>query len=119
MIEIVAGVAMVLGSVLALIAAIGVVRLGDLFSRMHAATKPATLGLVLVAGGAALVVSDLSDAARLLLVVALQFLTAPVGVHMVGRAAYHTPSTRSRQMVVDELAEFERREHRLPRSGGD
>lgn len=117
--EAVAGTLMVMGASLALVAAIGVLRFGELFARMHAATKPATLGLVLAAGGAALVVSDLSDAARLVLVTALQFLTAPVGVHMVARAAYHASGVGSEAMVVDELADFERSERRQPRSGGD
>ena len=77
--EIVASALVLVGSALALLAGIGVVRLPDVFARMHAATKPATLGLMLICIGAAVTDSDLADISKLVLVVALQFLTAPVG----------------------------------------
>ena len=71
---------------------------------MHAATKPATLGLVLVLTGAALKVEDGGDVAKLLLMVVLQFITAPVGAHMVGRAAYRPGTELSPATSCDELA---------------
>ncbi|MHB1139931.1 MAG: monovalent cation/H(+) antiporter subunit G [Microthrixaceae bacterium] len=86
-IEIVAAVLLLAGCVLALLGALGVVRFPGLFARMHAATKPPTLGLVFVAAGVAVVAADLADAAFVALVVALQFLTAPVGAHLLVRAA--------------------------------
>jgi len=75
------------GSVLALLGAVGTLRFPGLFARMHAATKPPTLGLLLVAVGTILIVRDVTDAAFMLLVVLLQFLTAPVGAHLLARAA--------------------------------
>lgn len=100
--EIVASVFLLGGSGLALLAGLGVLRLPDLFARMHAATKPATLGLLLICVGAALVDSDLADITKLVLVVVLQFLTAPVGAHMVGRAAYHAGGLLHPDTVLDE-----------------
>ena len=85
-IEIVAAVLLLAGCSLALFGALGVLRFPGLFARMHAATKPPTLGLVLVAAGIAAVAADLADAAFVVLVVALQFLTAPVGAHLLARA---------------------------------
>ena len=90
------------GVALAVIAGLGLVRLPDVFSRMHAATKPVTLGLVLVLLGAALRV-DGGDAATLLLVGMLQFLTAPVGSHIIGRSAYRAGAGALDDLVVDEL----------------
>ena len=52
--DVVAGALVLCGSVLALTAAIGVVRFPDTLSRMHAASKPQTLGLLLVLTGAGL-----------------------------------------------------------------
>jgi multicomponent Na+:H+ antiporter subunit G len=98
------GVLMVSGAALALIAGIGLQRFDDVFARMHAATKPATLGVALVLVGAALQVPDPGDVAKLLLVVVLQFLTAPVGSHLIGRAAYRSGTEVSDQMAADELA---------------
>ena len=95
---------MFVGAALALIAGIGLQRFDDMFSRMHAAAKPATLGLLLVLVGATLQVPDTGDVVKLLLVVLLQFLTAPLGSHLVGRAAYRAGTELSDQVAVDELA---------------
>lgn len=95
---------LVAGASLAALAGIGLQRFPDVFARMHAATKPATLGLVLVLAGAALRMERAGEVAKLLLVVALQFVTAPVGAHMVGRAAYRAGTELSDATAVDELA---------------
>ena len=106
MIEILSGALLVAGVLLAVVAGVGLVRFPDVFSRMHAATKPATLGILLVGCGAALRVDDRSDAAKILLVVAFQFLTAPVAGHMIGRAAARTDAGAKDQLVVDELPDL-------------
>lgn len=100
----VGAVLMIGGASLTLLGAIGLHRFPDVFARMHAATKPATLGTVLVLGGAAVVVADFAVSALFVLVAALQFITAPVGAHMVGRAAYRAGTELSAQTAVDELA---------------
>ena len=104
MIEVLAGTMMTVGALLALIAGIGLQRFPDVFARMHAATKPATLGLVLVLSGAALLMPDSGAVVKLLLVAVLQFVTAPVSSHLVGRAAYRAGTELSDQTRVDELA---------------
>jgi multicomponent Na+:H+ antiporter subunit G len=98
---------LIVGSLLSLFGALGLHRFPDVFARMHAATKPATLGLVLMLVGAAFVVPDLQVSATLLLVAALQFITAPVGAHMVGRAAYRAGTELSPLTSIDELAKRE------------
>jgi multicomponent Na+:H+ antiporter subunit G len=74
---------------------------------MHAATKPPTLGLVLVAAGAILRVDSVADVTFLVLVVGLQFLTAPVGAHLVGRSAYASGGQLAPDTVMDDLADVE------------
>ena len=102
--DIAAGVLLVGGAILSLAAAVGLVRFPDALSRLHAATKPQILGLVLVV--AALALSQRSWAALLLLtpVIVLQMLTAPISAHMVGRAGYRTGDFDASTLVVDELA---------------
>ena len=102
-VDVVSSVLLLGGVSLALIAGRGLVRFPDVFSRMHAATKPATLGLLLVAVGAALRQDDGGNATKLLLVAAFQFFTAPVAAHMIGRAAYRTGTGALDDLVVDEL----------------
>jgi len=101
--DVVSGVLLLTGTALAVVAGLGLVRFPDVFSRMHAATKPATLGLLCVILGAALPMEEGSDAVKLLLVAAFQFLTAPVAAHMIGRAAYRSGTGALDDLVVDEL----------------
>lgn len=93
------GALIIVGVALNLVAAVGLHRFPDLFCRMHAATKPATLGLLCVLGAAALATGDIGALTKLLLVAVLQLVTNPVGGHMVGRAAWQAgvpthPGTR-------------------------
>ncbi|HWG93372.1 MAG TPA: monovalent cation/H(+) antiporter subunit G [Mycobacteriales bacterium] len=103
--EVLASAALLSGVLLAVVAGVGLLRFPDLFSRMHAATKPATLGLLLVVVGGVLLADDAGDAAKLVLVAAFQFLTAPVASHMIGRAGYRAGTGDLEGLVVDELDE--------------
>ena len=102
------------GSAFALIAAIGVVRLPDLLSRMHAATKPQVIGLMMVVTGLALRLRDPSVLAILLFVVWLQMVTSVVSSHMVARASFRAGHVRRDLLVMDELSE-ERQDWQDPR----
>lgn len=101
----VAAVLILTGVALSLAAAIGVVRFPDLYARMHAATKPATLGMVLLLIGVGFRLRDPSDVAKLALVALLIFLTAPVGAHMIGRAAHSTGERPGPDNVLDDLSD--------------
>jgi len=79
-----------IGAALGLVAAIGVLRFTTTLARLHAAAKPATLGLVLTVSGAALATQSVDLAVVALAVIFLQFLTTPIGGHMLGRATYLT-----------------------------
>jgi multicomponent Na+:H+ antiporter subunit G len=95
LLDVVVAVLLVSGAGLNLVAAVGLHRLPDLFCRMHAATKPATLGLLMVMAGTAIALGDLRAATKLGLVAVLQFATNPVGGHMVGRAAWRAQGAGS------------------------
>lgn len=97
----------VAGAAFAALAGVGQVRFRDLFVRMHIATKPPTLGLLLVAAGAALILDGLGALTALLLIVALQFLTAPVSAHLVGRAAHRRGEWDRDGVVVDDLSDVD------------
>lgn len=102
MIDVIAGALLVSGSFLALTAAIGIVRFPDVLSRMHAATKPQTVGLVLILVGLAVRLQDVSAITVIALIVVFQLLTAPVSAHMVGRAAFRTGMASPDQLTVCE-----------------
>lgn len=98
------GFLMITGALLALLAAIGLHRFDNVFARMHAATKPATLGLVVVVIGASLQLADPGDSVKLFLVVVFQFVTAPIAAHLIGRAAYRSVVEVAETIAIDELA---------------
>lgn len=100
-----AGVFVVLGAALSLIAGIGVVRFPDALSRLHAGTKPQVLGLICVVIAVALSARSWSALLLLIPVVLFQLLTQPVAAHMIGRAGYRTKNLRGDLLVVDELAD--------------
>lgn len=101
--DVAAAVCMLGGAFLAFAAGVGILRFPDLLSRMHAGTKPQTLGLVLVLIGLALRLRSGTAVWALGLVVLFQMLTAPVAAHMVGRAGYRTGKVRTDLLVADEL----------------
>ncbi|HLS26385.1 MAG TPA: monovalent cation/H(+) antiporter subunit G [Beutenbergiaceae bacterium] len=103
--EVVASAFFLTGSVLVLIAAIGMVRFPDLLSRLHAATKPQVLGIILMMNGLALSLASWQVGWKVLPVIIFQLATAPVSAHMVGRAGYRTDKIRYDLMGVDELSE--------------
>jgi multicomponent Na+:H+ antiporter subunit G len=83
------------GVSMAVIAAIGLHRLQHTTSRMHAATKPATLGVLCCAIGAALQMDNLSSITKIAVVVAFQFITVPIGAHMLSRAITRDGTTET------------------------
>lgn len=103
--DVATSVALLVSVSFVLVAAIGLHRFDDVFSRIHAATKAITLGVVLAAGGAALQMNRPADVVKLLLAVVLQLISAPVSSHMVGRATYWSSDELSPDTLVDELAE--------------
>lgn len=103
--EIVASTFFLVGSGLILIAAIGMLRFPDLLSRLHAATKPQVLGIILMMNGLALSLESWQVGWKVLPVIVFQLATAPIAAHMVGRAGYRTNKARFDLMGVDELSE--------------
>ena len=101
--EVIAAVCFIGGSLLTLVAAIGLVRFPDLLSRMHAATKPQVLGVTLLMVGLALSFTELQVAWKVVLVVLMMMICSPVSAHLVARAGYRTHKIASDLLVVDEL----------------
>lgn len=101
--DIAAAVCLVLGALLTLIAAIGILRFPDVLTRMHSATKPQVLGLLLVLLGLGLRLRDVGSIGLLVLVALFQLVTSPIASHMVGRASFRAGQVRRDLLVVDEL----------------
>lgn len=92
-----------LGVVFMCISAIGIVRLPDVYARMHAAGKAATLGVSCVLMAAGLFYPDYL--ARMVLLIVLFFVTGPIATTTMARAAYRTAKQERRFVLrYDEMA---------------
>ena len=91
------------GGFFCLVASLGMLRLPDLLTRMHAATKAGTLGVGLLVWAAALHFAEFGMTMRALTVALFIFLTAPVAAHLIGRTAYRTGVELSDTTKIDQL----------------
>lgn len=95
-------VLLVAGGFFLFVAGLGVLRLPDVFIRMHASTKAGTLGVGLVFGGAAVHFGNTADVAIAGLTVIFLLITAPVAAHAIARAAYRMKVRLSDRTHLDE-----------------
>lgn len=91
------------GSLLILIAGIGILRMPDVFMRTSAVTKAATLGVGLVLLGFIVYFNNFQLSTRSLSIVLFIAITSPVGAHMIGRAAYIIGDKLWEGTVKDDL----------------
>lgn len=103
MIEMLKGVLILTGSIFMFLAALGILRLPDLLTRMHATTKAATLGASLIMLAVALHFAEVAVVARAFGVILFIMLTAPVAAHVIGRAGYFVGSKLWSGTLKDEL----------------
>lgn len=98
--NIISAVFLITGSLLALTAAIGIVRFRDTLSRMHAATKPQTFGMLLVLIGTMIQIGPDRVIGMLVLTGLFALITAPVIAQRVGRLVYR--EQRLADGLIDE-----------------
>ncbi|MEV0054150.1 monovalent cation/H(+) antiporter subunit G [Saccharopolyspora shandongensis] len=110
--DVFSAVCLIGGALSCLLGAIGLLSFPDVTARLQAATKPQTLGLILILIGTA-VQLDFVYVSGLILVGLFQMLTAPVLAQLVGRAAYRADSIDRDSLVVDELGDRIERERRV------
>ena len=88
--DLLAAVSLVLGGALTFLAALGVLRMPDVYIRMHASTKAGTLGVLLIALALVFIGADAGVVSKAIAVFAFVLLTAPIGAHLIARAAWRT-----------------------------
>lgn len=113
--ELLIGLLVLFGAFISALSAFGLVRLPDVYLRSHAATKSATLGVLLILAGAflyfMLYVEHVS--AKLLLGIVFVFITTPVAGHLNGRAAYRSGVALWKGSVQDDLKDKWEKEREL------
>ncbi len=99
----VAGSLVIIAAVFSLLAAVGILRLPDLYTRMHAVAKAGPVGAGLVLLAIAIASLDGPVALRALVGVFFLLLTLPVSAHLLARAAYLAGNRPAAVTVMDEL----------------
>ena len=108
MTDIVTAIVWLTGSAFALLAAIGVLRMPDVFTRMQASTKASTLGLGCLLIGAALQMGDFASFTTIASIGAFMLLTTPVAGHVIARASYLGDVPLWKGTVLDERRDASR-----------
>jgi multicomponent Na+:H+ antiporter subunit G len=103
MIDVVKGFLIITGAAFMLLAALGILRLPDLLTRMHATTKAAALGVILIMLAVAVHFGEVAVVARSFAIIVFVVMTAPVAAHVIGRAGYFVGSKLWAGTVKDEL----------------
>lgn len=114
------GILIITGTLLMLIASVGLLRMPDVYTRMHAATKAVSLGAGLILIGVAVEFGNLMVTTKAITTTVFIFLTAPVAAHLLARAAYFRKVPRWDKTVIDELeGRFDHHSHSLASSDED
>ncbi|ADU29821.1 monovalent cation/H(+) antiporter subunit G [Evansella cellulosilytica] len=106
MTEIVVSIFILLGGMFSVLGSIGILRFPDVYLRLHAATKSATLGVICIVIGTFLYFLIIQDQfiGKLLLTIFFVFLTAPVAGFMISKSAYNVGVKMSEKSIQDDLA---------------
>ena len=102
--DVLTGGLMLTGALFMLAGSLGVLRMPDLFLRMSASTKAATLGTAALLVAVAVHFGEIGVASRALATIVFLLLTAPVAAHMLGRAGYFVGVKLADATLIDELA---------------
>jgi multicomponent Na+:H+ antiporter subunit G len=100
--QLLSGILFLAGATLALLAAVGVLRMPDVFTRMQASTKAPTLGLGCLLTGLAVQHQEVSVVIRAGCIGAFTMLTTAVAAHVIARAAALTRVPLWKGTHIDE-----------------
>jgi len=105
--SILSGILIISGAVFCIIGALGVVRLPDVFTRMHGAGIIDTLGLMLIMAGFVILAGLTLISVKLVLIVGFVLFTSPIATHALSRACLNggikpVISTKSSSKTIDK-----------------
>ncbi|AAO91079.1 monovalent cation/H(+) antiporter subunit G [Coxiella burnetii] len=102
------------GTLFIFIASVGILRMPDLLTRMHAATKAGSLGVGLVLGGVAIYFGTWTVTIEAVVIVWFIVMTAPIASHLIARASYFDNIKLTKATFIDELQpHYDQRTYRL------
>ena len=106
MIEWIISILLLLAAFVILLAAIGLVKMPDLPTRMHATTKSGVSATIFFMLAVALFFTRIDVSARVIAIIIFTFLTSPIAAHAIGRAAYLSGVKLWPETVKDDLKSY-------------
>lgn len=103
--DVLTAVLLTLGGLFCLLAAVGIVRMSDVYTQMQAASKAVTLGATSIVLAAAVHFGEADVVARCLLICVFLFVTVPAASHLIARAAFRAREPLAPETSVDELGQ--------------
>lgn len=103
----------ILGVTVMTLGVVGIIRMPDIYTKIHAASKSVFLGTIVLAI-AGMVVSDLAVTARLVLISLGLILTTPIASHVIGRAAFMRHMSMESEGAIDESGSLRPAEDHVP-----
>jgi multicomponent Na+:H+ antiporter subunit G len=109
LIEVIVSLLLLVGLLFTFAGSLGLLRLPDIFCRMHATGKSSTLGVssIVLASFIYFSASAAGPSIKDLLTIVFVFLSGPVGAHMIARAAYRTQVPLHERTIVNEWKTIE------------
>ena len=89
--EILMAICLIAGTFFTLVAALGVLRMPDIYMRTHAATKAGTFGIGMIVLAVALFFMDTAVTSRVVGIMLFLIMTAPVAAHLLGKIIMKSP----------------------------
>lgn len=114
-VEIVAVILLIGGSLLMLFASIGLLRMPDIYMRMHATTKSSSLGILFMLIAISLIFPAPGVWLKAMATLIFIFLTVPIASHLIGRVAHNMQIPKWDGTVKDDLEDDE---SNLPKGDG-
>ncbi|GAA0191421.1 hypothetical protein GCM10009122_53890 [Fulvivirga kasyanovii] len=99
-----------LGALFILLASVGLLRLPDIYMRMHATTKVPTLGIMLMLASLCIYFTSALTILKSILIITFIFLTIPVATHMIGRSAHLMNTKKWKNTGRDDLEKAQEKE---------
>lgn len=106
--ELIGALLILIGGIISVLSAVGMIRFPDIYSRAHAATKTTTLAVLLSLVGTFIYfwLSESFISVRLILGILFVFITAPVSGHLILRASYRSGVKMTERTAEDELKDY-------------
>jgi multicomponent Na+:H+ antiporter subunit G len=104
LLEITVTIMLIIGTIVMILGSVGVVRFGDVFLRMHAATKSSTLGIGFIMVGVAFYFADPLITIKLAALTVIYFFTSPIGAQVLAHAAHVARVPLVQETWIDDLA---------------